>query len=79
VPIDTLSSALLLSDGASRLVDRFELATWPEAVNLARESGPSAIIDQVRDTERIDPEGLRWPRGKSRDDATAAYAVPLPI
>jgi hypothetical protein len=78
-PLDTLTAAVLLSDGASRLVDRFELATWSEVAQLARQSGPSAIIDQVRDAERSDPDGLRWPRGKSRDDATAAYAVPLPI
>jgi hypothetical protein len=73
-PLDTLTAAVLLSDGASRLVDRFDLSTWPELVHLARTAGPSAIIDQVRAAERSDPTGQRWPRGKSSNDATAAYA-----
>jgi hypothetical protein len=72
-PLDTLPTAVLLSDGASRLVDRFELATWFEVVQLASEAGPSAIIDQVRKAEYADPQGQRWPRGKSCDDATAAF------
>ena len=58
-PLDTLTAAVLLSDGASRLVDRFELSTWPDLVQLARNAGPSAIIDQVRDAERSDPAGQR--------------------
>jgi hypothetical protein len=57
----------------------FDLATWPELVQLARTAGPSAIIDQVRAAERSDPTGRRWPRGKSSDDATAAYAVCGPL
>jgi hypothetical protein len=78
-PLDTLTAVVLLSDGASRLVDHFELATWPEFVRLARTAGPAAIIDQVRAAERSDPTGRRWPRGKSSDDATAAYAVCGPL
>jgi hypothetical protein len=67
-------AALLLSDGASRLVDRFQLATWSQLVKLASSDGPAGIIDRVREAERSDPDGQRWPRGKSSDDATAAYA-----
>lgn len=78
-PLASLTAVLLLSDGASRLVDRFELATWSATVDLARTDGPSAIIDRVRAAERSDPDGLRWPRGKTYDDATAAFALLLPI
>jgi hypothetical protein len=74
-PLDALTAIVLLSDGASRLVDHVDLSTWPELVRLARTAGPAAIIDQVCAAERGDPAGRRWPRGKSSDDATAAYAV----
>jgi serine/threonine protein phosphatase PrpC len=63
----------LLSDGASRLVDRFDLATWESALDLVRDHGPNALIQAVRDAEASDPEGRRWPRGKGTDDATALY------
>ncbi|GII80722.1 hypothetical protein Sru01_57040 [Sphaerisporangium rufum] len=75
VPAGQVTRAALLSDGASRLVDRFHLATWPEALNLLDRHGPAALIQRVRDAEHSDPEGTKWPRGKTFDDATAAYLV----
>jgi hypothetical protein len=63
----------LLSDGASRLVDRFAVTTWAEVLHLLAVEGPDALIRRVRVTERSDPRGTRWPRGKLYDDATAAY------
>jgi len=71
-------AAVLLSDGASRLVDRFQLATWPQLVKLVTTEGPDALLTRVRDAEQSDPVGQRWPRGKTTDDATAALAIPLP-
>jgi hypothetical protein len=62
----------LLSDGATRLVDRFGLATWPEVADVLLTDGPAALIRRVRDAERSDPQGRRWPRGRARDDATVA-------
>lgn len=41
-------------------------------VGWATERGP-ALIAQVRETERTDPGGRRWPRGKRHDDATVAF------
>jgi hypothetical protein len=75
LPAETVRAAALLSDGASRPVDRFALATWRQTLDLLAEHGPSALLKQVRDAERADPEGLRWPRGKAYDDATAAYCL----
>lgn len=69
-PSSGVRAALLLSDGASRLNDRFELRTWEETLELVRSDGPSALISAVRDAERADPQGRRWPRGKIFDDAT---------
>jgi hypothetical protein len=71
----SLRRAVLLSDGASRLVDLFELATWEELLALLDESGPEELLRQVRAAEAVDPEGRQWPRTKRSDDATAVYLV----
>jgi hypothetical protein len=72
IPRQQLTRAALMTDGAARLVERFHLATWPDALDLIDQHGPSALIDQVREAERSDPAGQRWPRGKNHDDATIA-------
>jgi hypothetical protein len=73
IPRDGLQGAAVLSDGATRLVDRFGLLDWPSFLNVLAEQGPDAIIQQVRAAEDSDPDGRRWPRGKRHDDASAAY------
>ena len=75
LPGKTLHRAVLLSDGASRLVDLFKLATWEELVALLDENGPDGLLHQIRAAEAIDPEGRQWPRTKHSDDATAVYLV----
>jgi hypothetical protein len=70
-----LRCALLLSDGASRLVDRFHLATWVQLLAIAESQGAGEVIRRVRDAESTDPGGRQWPRGKARDDATVALAT----
>ncbi len=75
VPCHQLRAAALLSDGASRLVDRFGLVTWDDALRTLATAGPSELLRQVRAAENGDLEGSRWPRGKVHDDATAAYCV----
>ncbi|MFF4656624.1 integrase [Streptomyces sp. NPDC001381] len=73
VPMGSLASVTLLSDGATRLVDRFELATWKEALAVLSASGPAELIRRVREAEAGDFDGRRWPRGKARDDATVLH------
>jgi hypothetical protein len=73
LPAKSLRRAVLLSDGASRLVDLFELATWEELLALLYESGPDELLRQVRAAVAVDPEGRQWPRTKRSDDATAVY------
>jgi Protein phosphatase 2C len=70
-----LQRAVLLSDGASRLVDVFGLATWEELLTLLGESDPGELVRRVRAAEAADPQGRRWPRTKSSDDATVVYLV----
>ncbi|WP_405627455.1 integrase [Streptomyces sp. NBC_00016] len=73
VPLESLASVTLLSDGATRLVDSFELATWGGMLTVLSSTGPDELIRQVRAAEADDSEGQRWPRGKARDDATVLH------
>ncbi|WP_213451189.1 hypothetical protein [Rhizomonospora bruguierae] len=70
LPSSRLQSVLLLSDGASRLVDRFGLWTWSKLAEVATTHGGVSVLQAVRDAEREDAAGERWPRGKVFDDAT---------
>jgi len=76
-PLSGLSAVALLSDGASRLADRFHVATWAQICGILARAGPSGLIEQVRAAESADPRGERWPRGKIHDDATAVF-WPIP-
>jgi hypothetical protein len=73
--VETLTSGVLLSDGASRVADRFRLADWPEVLSIVNDYGPAEVIRRVRQAEASDPRGARWPRGKTSDDATIAYCT----
>ncbi|MCO5967353.1 protein phosphatase 2C domain-containing protein [Actinoallomurus soli] len=73
VPLPELRRAALLTDGATRLADSFGLTDWPQTLATLAGQGPAALIEQVREAERSDPDGRRWPRHKRHDDATVAY------
>ncbi|GAA4790552.1 integrase [Streptomyces ziwulingensis] len=75
MPLESLTSVTLLSDGATRLVDRFALMAWDEVLAVLDSSGPAELIRRVREAEAGDPVGRRWPRGKVCDDATALHWV----
>jgi hypothetical protein len=50
-PISELTGAVLLSNGASRIVDRFRLADWPGVMAVLPSSRPADIIRRVRQSE----------------------------
>jgi hypothetical protein len=66
-----LRRAAVLSDGAARLVSLFGTMDWPSFLDLLEEAGPDGLIARLRDIERSDPDGQRWPRADIYDDATA--------
>ncbi|GDY29510.1 hypothetical protein [Gandjariella thermophila] len=67
-PRAEVRAALVASDGVSCGVDDYQLFGWSEVFRLAGEHGPRAVLDAVRDAERADPDGRRWPRPKRHDD-----------
>lgn len=69
-----LRAVALLSDGATRLVDRFGLLDWSALCDLlATTDGPAALVERTRTAENTDRDGRRWPRAKLHDDATAIW------
>lgn len=64
----------LLSDGAARLVQAFDRATWRQVLDLLADDGPTELITRVRSIENEDPIGEQYRRNKKSDDATAIYA-----
>lgn len=67
VPVGGLRRAAVLSDGASRLVERFGRMGWDELLRLLDEEGPREL---VRRTRLAEASG-NVERGKRYDDATA--------
>ncbi|MGW3935457.1 hypothetical protein [Streptomyces phaeochromogenes] len=72
-PLGEVHAAAVMSDGVSRLVTEYKMATWPEVFATLQTGGPRDLIDTVRKVEATDPTGRRWPRYKSGDDATVAF------
>ncbi|MEU6808992.1 hypothetical protein ABZ920_08300 [Streptomyces sp. NPDC046831] len=72
-PAEEVRAAAVLSDGASRLVTEYGMATWSEVFTMLRTGGPQELIAAVRKAEATDPTGRRWPRYKSGDDAAVAF------
>ncbi|MFI1046810.1 hypothetical protein ACH4U3_13490 [Streptomyces griseoruber] len=70
---EDVRAAAVLSDGASRLVTEYGMATWSEVFTTLRTGGPQELIATVRKVEATDPTGRRWPRYKSGDDAAVAF------
>lgn len=73
VNLSRVQQAALLTDGASRLVDTFEVLTWGQLLDVLSTKGPETLILRTREAELSDPAATRWPRFKVSDDATAAY------
>jgi len=72
---DEVRAFAALTDGASRLVDRFGLTDWDRLMTMLRHFGPAELLARVRAAEASDADCGRWPRGKVCDDATAVWAL----
>ena len=62
---------LLVTDGFYRLIDHFGIHTEADLVEAALSQGLRPMIDRLRAEENADPHGVRAPRIKKHDDATA--------
>jgi hypothetical protein len=71
VPADQIRRAALLTDGAAWAADLYRTHTWDELLADLESQGPAAVLAQLRAFEATDPTGVRSPRTKPSDDATA--------
>lgn len=74
VELAAVKRLAVLSDGAARFVDLFNLRSWSKALDVIGQLGPWHLIEQVRATEAVDPRGDTHRRNKRSDDATIVYA-----
>lgn len=66
-PAGETTTAALLSNGVSRLVDTFGLTDWPGLLRLLKTDGPAEVVRRVRQAEARD--------GVDTDDATIICRV----
>jgi len=67
MPVTSVRRAAIFSDGASRLVERFDELSWTQLLDLLERDGPLGLIARTRAAEA----GAIPARGKRYDDATA--------
>ena len=65
------SVVLLASDGFLALGTDYQRYDADALLAAAQGRGLAALLDELRAIEREDPEGVRYPRFKTSDDATA--------
>jgi len=66
------AKGLLCTDGFAALTDQYLRYSPGELIAAACENGLSTLLDELRRIERIeDPDGMKYPRFKMSDDATA--------
>ncbi|MEU7918705.1 hypothetical protein [Micromonospora zamorensis] len=70
-----LNGAVLLSNGASRVVSPYGLTDWPGVLEMLAADGPSGVVRRVRQAEA---DGLGAAAAQTPDDATVAHYTHLP-
>jgi hypothetical protein len=68
VPVASVRRAAIFSDGASRLVERFDELSWSQLLDLLERAGPLGLIARTR---AVEAGATAVRRGKRYDDATA--------
>jgi hypothetical protein len=70
-PARRLRRAALLTDGLTRAVVPYRTHTWQTLLDELAVVGPADVLASLRRLEASDPDGVRFPRTKWSDDATA--------
>ncbi|MBB5153283.1 protein phosphatase 2C domain-containing protein [Saccharopolyspora phatthalungensis] len=74
VPAAEVRRAALLSDGASRYVERFAQSDWAGLLDLVERAGPAEMLRRVRVAESAETAAARRRhRGKRHDDASVVF------
>lgn len=72
VPVAGVRRFAVVTDGVSRLVERFGWS-WVQVLDALEKQGPASVVRAVREAElAVEPGALR---GKRHDDATAVFGL----
>ncbi|MFD7736196.1 protein phosphatase 2C domain-containing protein [Kitasatospora phosalacinea] len=74
-PLADVESFGMVTDGVSRLVERYGW-TWERLLDTLAKQGPEQAVQAIRDAELATEPGTF--RGKRHDDVTAVYGQPEP-
>ncbi|MGI8700809.1 MAG: hypothetical protein ACR2JU_06330 [Nocardioidaceae bacterium] len=74
-PVAALAGAALLSNGVSRLVHPYAVASWTDLLTTLRASGPAEVIDLLRNVESERSRSAGQRQQPAPDDATIAYCT----
>jgi len=72
VRVDRVVQLVVPADGAARITTSLDLLDWQQTFDLLGRTRPTELIRRVRGAESADPDGTRWPRNKTSDDATSS-------
>lgn len=72
VPVSDVRRAALISDGVTRYGE-FGLGSWEDLLDVLTAGGPVQLLSRIREAEKTDPEGIRWPRAKAHDDTGIVF------
>ncbi|MBP1924413.1 hypothetical protein J2Z76_000266 [Sedimentibacter acidaminivorans] len=64
---------LMASDGFSALVDKYHVIEKENFILQVEEKGIPLLYENLRNIENLDKEGIKYPRFKKSDDASAVY------
>ncbi len=70
LPRSAVRALAVLTDGATRWVEKFGAGDWGDLLGVVRKEGARALVDRVRTLELADTERRFLRRGKTHDDAT---------
>ena len=73
IPLASIDSVLLMSDGLYALVDDYAYYTDAGLTKAVKTKGLVELVSEARSIEESDPQGLNYPRLKKSDDATGLY------
>ncbi|SDQ17389.1 protein phosphatase 2C domain-containing protein [Virgibacillus salinus] len=70
IPLNRVTGILLLSDGLLLPTELDEINAWSKTAQIAFDNGLEGLLDEVEKREEEDPQCMKYPRMKQRDDKT---------
>jgi len=73
IDIDNDMKIMMTSDGFSCAYDRYDIFSEEDIINIANTEGIDYIYKKMREFEKSDEKGVKYPRFKVHDDSSCVY------